>query len=244
MLCRHIRKRCEILYEADNGVQAVEILKESSLAGIVMDVILMDHQMPEMDGPTATKLMRGMGYKGMIIGITGNALPADKQYYLNSGADHILTKPLDMKLLEDLLKSNSPVPSDSHISPLPTDSYDKMPHFASKLMRMLSHPPAEADIDELSGVEEISQRSPLSTPSVRAHIHMTSDTHSNSNITNNQTNKINNNMRHMNSSNYEIKQAEKKKNKEREKEENILEKESGNGLLIEKPVESTTPVKW
>jgi CheY-like chemotaxis protein len=60
-----------------------------------------------MDGPTATKLIREAGYKGLIVGVTGNVLPEDKAYFLSQGADAVMTKPLDMKELKQLLDDYS-----------------------------------------------------------------------------------------------------------------------------------------
>jgi CheY-like chemotaxis protein len=48
----------------------------------LFDVVLIDYQMPNMDGPTSVKHMRDAGYNGLIIGITGDALPADSQLEL------------------------------------------------------------------------------------------------------------------------------------------------------------------
>jgi CheY-like chemotaxis protein len=55
--------------------------------------------MPVMDGPTATKEIRDLGYRGLIIGVTGNVLPEDKAFYISKGADAVLTKPLDVAQL-------------------------------------------------------------------------------------------------------------------------------------------------
>jgi CheY-like chemotaxis protein len=65
--------------------------------------ILMDYVMPVMDGPTATKRIRAIGYKGIIIGVTGNVRKEETEYFLNCGADYVMGKPLDIDRLEDLL---------------------------------------------------------------------------------------------------------------------------------------------
>ncbi len=49
-----------------------------------------------MDGPSATKAIRALGYAGKIYGLTGNALQSDIDVFVNAGADLVLTKPLDM----------------------------------------------------------------------------------------------------------------------------------------------------
>jgi CheY-like chemotaxis protein len=80
--------------EAANGLDAVETIKKSILEKEHFDAILMDSAMPVMKGPTATKLIRGLGYKGMIFGVTGNAFQADIDDFLLHGADEVLIKPL------------------------------------------------------------------------------------------------------------------------------------------------------
>ena len=58
-----------------------------------------------MNGPEAITILReSLSYKGVIIGITGNALPADISTFLMSGADEVLIKPLTRKKLLDSLQ--------------------------------------------------------------------------------------------------------------------------------------------
>lgn len=45
------------------------------------DAILMDFVMPRMDGPSAAKAIRHLGYAGPIIGVTGNALQSDVDWF-------------------------------------------------------------------------------------------------------------------------------------------------------------------
>ena len=72
--------------------------------------------MPTMDGPTAIKAIRQLGYRGMIVGLTGNAMQSDRDMYvyavpvayiitshhlyvcrmLRAGADDVFAKPLDV----------------------------------------------------------------------------------------------------------------------------------------------------
>jgi CheY-like chemotaxis protein len=67
------------------------------------DAILMDFVMPHMDGPTATRKIRELGYDGLIFGVTGNVLQSDVDIFKECGADAVLAKPLDIQLLNQLM---------------------------------------------------------------------------------------------------------------------------------------------
>lgn len=54
---------------------------------------------------TATKCIREMGYQGVIIGVTGNALPSDINYFSTCGADNVLLKPVDIDALQSALST-------------------------------------------------------------------------------------------------------------------------------------------
>jgi CheY-like chemotaxis protein/HPt (histidine-containing phosphotransfer) domain-containing protein len=84
-----------------NGREAVEVLRHREY-----DIILMDCQMPEMDGYAATRAIRSefRGARGrVIIGVTANALNDDRQKCLDAGMDGYLSKPLLMEALADML---------------------------------------------------------------------------------------------------------------------------------------------
>jgi CheY-like chemotaxis protein len=106
MLVRYLKPRCEIIYEANDGAEALKIVKECVTVGNHIDVIIMDHEMPEMDGLTACKLIRNAHFRSMIIGLTGKTLPSDLQLFINNGADYCLTKPLDTEKLNKILSGN------------------------------------------------------------------------------------------------------------------------------------------
>ena len=88
---------------ATDGAEAVEVVKRSLLSLIdddgpaLYDVILLDNLMPIMNGPEACVQIRELGYTNSIFGLTGHALKEDVSHFLNSGADVILTKPLNLK---------------------------------------------------------------------------------------------------------------------------------------------------
>jgi len=94
---------------ACDGLEAVNKI-QALLASSVdpPEMIFMDHMMPIMDGPEATKHIRQLGYKGLIYGLTGQALVEDKDEFQHAGADHIFVKPLDIVTFVAYMKLNHP----------------------------------------------------------------------------------------------------------------------------------------
>jgi PAS domain S-box-containing protein len=86
----------------ENGQLAVEAaLAADEAGGKPFDVILMDVQMPVLDGYDATRRLRALGYAGRIVALTANAMSEDCQRCLDSGCDDYLAKPFRH---EDLLE--------------------------------------------------------------------------------------------------------------------------------------------
>ena len=107
MIRRILSSRFDIVDELENGQQALDMVRASLAYGeeAWYDIITMDYQMPVMDGVTATRRIRPIGYTGQIIGATGNALGEDVITFLSSGANVVLKKPLTIAAFEEYLKS-------------------------------------------------------------------------------------------------------------------------------------------
>ena len=67
------------------------------------DLILMDMQMPRLDGYEATAQLRGEGYAGPIIALTANVAADHRARCIEAGCDSFLTKPVDREGLLVLL---------------------------------------------------------------------------------------------------------------------------------------------
>jgi PAS domain S-box-containing protein len=89
---------------AENGRQAVDMAVEAEQRDEPFDVVLMDMQMPDVDGYAATRELRQHGYERPIIAITAHALESDRRKCLTVGCDDYVAKPLDMAKLVDLIR--------------------------------------------------------------------------------------------------------------------------------------------
>jgi len=84
---------------AESGFSAIKKINE----GKTYDLIFMDHIMPVMDGVETTKHIRELGYTRPIIALTANAMSENEELYLNSGFDAVVTKPVNIRLLTNVL---------------------------------------------------------------------------------------------------------------------------------------------
>ncbi len=98
-------------YHADvafNGIEVIDALKRRSY-----DVILMDAEMPEMDGRQATMLIRKdfpSDQQPNIVAMTANAQHGDREEYLSLGMNDYITKPIKMEDMIRALQASKPTP--------------------------------------------------------------------------------------------------------------------------------------
>jgi len=85
----------------ENGKLAVDAATKTTY-----DLILMDMQMPIMDGLTATKKLRSLNYKGPIVALTANAMREDVESCKAAGCNEFVSKPIDIKKLEMIVTNN------------------------------------------------------------------------------------------------------------------------------------------
>ncbi|WP_413558295.1 PAS domain S-box protein [Bdellovibrio sp. HCB209] len=87
---------------AENGEEAIQ-----KCQGQTYDFILMDIQMPKMDGFQALRTLRSQGYQGKIVALTAHAMKGDKEKCLDAGFDDYLAKPLKREALQEVLSRGS-----------------------------------------------------------------------------------------------------------------------------------------
>jgi len=85
---------------ANNGKEAIELVTSQDF-----DLVLMDVQMPEMDGLEATKKIRELGIKIPIIALTANAFEEDRKRCLEAGMDDYLSKPIKIEELLNVMSN-------------------------------------------------------------------------------------------------------------------------------------------
>jgi len=91
-----MKSSCEIVF-ANNGQEAVEKVSNNSF-----DLVLMDIQMPIMNGIEATKQIRKTNSKIIIIALTANVMKEEQDLYIQAGMNDLIAKPIQMSKLHEL----------------------------------------------------------------------------------------------------------------------------------------------
>lgn len=104
LIAHLLRKAGAEVNVAANGKLALDAALSAEALGAPFDLILMDMQMPEMDGYTATAKLREAAYPRPIIALTAHALPEERQRCLNAGCDDYESKPIEKARLITLCR--------------------------------------------------------------------------------------------------------------------------------------------
>ena len=129
-------------YRADvaaNGLEALAALQRQPY-----DVVLMDVQMPEMDGLEASRRIKGNwppGARPRIIAMTANAMQGDRERCLAAGMDDYITKPIRTEALVAALSQTQPksLPADSQLKSAPAINPQKFESFRQSHGRRFHH---------------------------------------------------------------------------------------------------------
>ena len=84
----------------NNGKEVLEAVGQQPF-----DLILMDMQMPEMDGVESTRQLRALGVTTPVIALTANVMPSHREQFSAAGCDGFLSKPIDRQALERTVRS-------------------------------------------------------------------------------------------------------------------------------------------
>ncbi|MGQ9762484.1 MAG: ATP-binding protein [Thermogutta sp.] len=96
------------LTTAGTGREALRAAIRAMVEQRPYDCILLDMQLPDLDGHQVARMLRESGYTAPIVALTANSLPDERERCLNSGCDDFASKPLNRRALLELVAKYSP----------------------------------------------------------------------------------------------------------------------------------------
>jgi len=125
---------------ADNGQQALNAVRIAEEQGRPFDVLVMDMQMPVLDGYEATRRLRAAGFDKPVIALTANAMDGDREKSLQAGCTEHLIKPFDtnefIRLLHQYLADSSQVKESAETRILLVDDSKDMTKALATLLEL------------------------------------------------------------------------------------------------------------
>jgi len=100
LLGRLLKKNGHETHQAEDGNVAVDMIDTAERQ---YDLVLMDYEMPNLNGPEACRKIRKIGHDVFIVGVTGNVMPEDVAYFHSCGANAVLPKPFRISDLEEII---------------------------------------------------------------------------------------------------------------------------------------------
>ncbi len=111
LICAQLGRAGMSVTVAENGEIAYQMAMTQACKGTPYDVVLMDMQMPELDGYGAATKLRAAGYTRPIVALTAHAMVGDRERCISAGCSDYLTKPIDrVKLIHTIC-----VVADQHV---------------------------------------------------------------------------------------------------------------------------------
>ncbi|CAK0752313.1 two-component system, sensor histidine kinase [Gammaproteobacteria bacterium] len=150
LISLYLRRAGAMVQVADNGQEAFE----QALAGD-FDLVLMDMQMPVMDGLSATTLLRQTSFGRPIVALTANTGPEERARCLMAGCTAFLTKPIDWKQFYQMLESYLPTADPEASAATVTDPLAADPEYQEMVTRFRKELPSR--LTELSNAADGAQ---------------------------------------------------------------------------------------
>jgi len=122
LVASYLEKAGHKVVSAANGLDGMKLAEE-----IGPDLILMDIDMPVLDGYEATQRLRGNGYKGMIAALTGSERVRDLANAVVAGCDDFIPKPLTDEfagLVDEILNRKEQIKADAKKAGTDDDFFD------------------------------------------------------------------------------------------------------------------------
>jgi signal transduction histidine kinase/CheY-like chemotaxis protein len=94
----------EVAYDGSAALDCIRFHQSTDMGHY--DLILLDYNMPEMNGPETCQQIRNLGYHGIIIGVTASMSPEDREEFIDAGANEVIVKPVTCEAILRVVNMN------------------------------------------------------------------------------------------------------------------------------------------